>query len=100
MKIIAMEHEAPGAITKAFQAYGREEAERVWELHQQGIVREMYFRADRKEAILILECDNPDTARNILETLPMVRHGLITFEVIPLLPYSGFARLFSKPVYD
>ena len=31
-----------------------------------------------------------------LDTLPLVRAGLITFELVPLAPYPGLARLFEK----
>jgi hypothetical protein len=34
-------------------------------------------------------------ARRVLETLPLVKHNLITFELIPLTAYPGFARLFA-----
>jgi hypothetical protein len=64
-------------------------------LHQQGIIRELYFRADRSEAVLILECDSTETTQQVLLTLPLVQKGLITFELIPLKAYPGFARLFS-----
>jgi hypothetical protein len=30
----------------------------------------------------------------VLGMLPLVQQGLITFEVIPLVPYPGFSRLF------
>ena len=33
---------------------------------------------------------------SILATLPLVQEGLITFELIPLAPYPGFARLFEQ----
>jgi hypothetical protein len=29
-----------------------------------------------------------------LGTLPLVKAGLISFELMPLVPYPGFARLF------
>ncbi len=34
-------------------------------------------------------------AQAVLETLPLVREKLIEFELIPLKPYPGFARLFE-----
>ncbi len=34
-------------------------------------------------------------ARAALATLPLVREGLIDFELVPLAPYPGFARLFG-----
>lgn len=95
MKILALEHELPGATAGQFQQYSRAEAACVWELHQQGLVRELYFRADCNEAVLVLECADVETARQALATLPLVEHGLIAFELIPLKAYPGFARLFA-----
>ena len=56
----------------------------------------MYFRADRSTAVLILECAEIAEAEQTLSTLPLVHAGLIRFELIPLVPYPGFARLFQK----
>jgi hypothetical protein len=36
-----------------------------------------------------------EEAKKILETLPLVKENLIEFEIIPLIPYPGFARLFT-----
>ncbi len=49
----------------------------------------------QSEAVLVLECVDVDEARHALDTLPLVREGLITFDFIPLGPYPGFARLFA-----
>jgi muconolactone delta-isomerase len=95
MKILAIEREIPGGTDEQFQKHRRDEALHVWELHQQGIIRELYFRADRNEAILVLECESVESARQILSTLPLVKQGLITFDLIPLKAYPGFARLFA-----
>ncbi len=96
MKILAIEHELPGAEPAAFRKYGRAEASRAWDLQQQGLLRELYFRADREEAVLVLECADVQAARATLSTLPLVEHGLIEFELIPLRAYPGFARLFAE----
>ena len=45
--------------------------------------------------MLILECEDVEEAKGFLNTLPLVREGLITFDVIPLTPYPGFSRLFG-----
>ena len=94
MKIIALEHELPNATTEGFQQYAKDEARKVWDLVQAGMVRETYFRADRSEAVLVLECQTVDEAREALSALPFVKNQLITFELIPLKAYSGFERLF------
>ena len=94
MKILALEHELPNATVDGFQQYAKDEARKVWELVQAGAIRESYFRADRSEAVLVLECQTLDEAQEALSTLPFVKNQLITFELIPLKAYPGFERLF------
>jgi hypothetical protein len=67
----------------------------VWELQQAGVLRELYFRQDEDSAVLMLECTDTIEAEKILNTLPLVEEGLITFDIIPLVPYPGFSRLFE-----
>ena len=95
MKILALEIERPGATGDQFQPYLKAEAARVWEIYQGELIREMYFRADRHTAVLVLECESTGQARQLLAELPLVEQGLIDFEVIPLAPYPGFSRLFA-----
>jgi len=56
----------------------------------------MYFRGDREEAVLILECADMEEAKMLLSSLPLVQAGLIEFKVISLVPYPGFERLFQQ----
>lgn len=95
MKILALEKEIPGATAAQFQLYSKAEAQCAWDLHQQGVFRELYFRQDQSAAVLILECDDVAAAKTVLKTLPLVQAGLITFELIPLVAYPGFSRLFG-----
>jgi muconolactone delta-isomerase len=95
MKVLAIEQEMPNASAEAFQLHGKAEAERAWDLYQAGIIRELYFRGDQHTAVLILECADETEAQEILATLPLVKEGLIRFDTFPLVPYPGFARLFS-----
>jgi muconolactone delta-isomerase len=96
MKILALEKELPGATAEKFQPLLKDEAHRVWELQQSGALREIYFSADQHAAVLVLECADIEEARHLLATLPLVQAGLITFDLIPLIPYDGFARLFVQ----
>ena len=95
MKILAIEHETPNLTEDDFAPHLEAEARRAWQLHQDGVIRELYFRADRAEAVLVLECEDVAAAEAILATLPLVAAGLIAFELIPLRAYPGFARLFK-----
>ena len=97
MKILALEKEVAGVTADRFtQQIKQAEALKAWELHQEGVIRELYFRQDESSAVLMLECDDTDQAEEILKTLPMVAEGLIAFDLIPLVAYPGFARLFRN----
>jgi muconolactone delta-isomerase len=95
MRILAIEVEKSGVIADDFRTLLEEEAQFVWKLQQENFIREIYFRADRNESVLMLECDNIQEAGKILTKLPLVSAGVIDFELIPLRPYPGFARLFA-----
>lgn len=96
MKILAMERDVPGINGDQFKPHLKAEALRVWELYQNDIFRELYFDKDQHNAVIIMECKDIEEARAALQTLPLVREGLIDFEVIALQPYSGFSRLFAE----
>lgn len=96
VQVLALERSVPGVVDDAFTpALLRAEAEHLWTLHQTGVVRQMFFRADRHEAVLLLEVAGPEAASAALGELPLVRCGLIDFEIVPLRAYPGFARLFG-----
>ncbi|MCL4393670.1 MAG: superoxide dismutase [Chloroflexi bacterium] len=96
MKILALGSDTPGVATEQFAPYLKAEAAQVWQLYQGGVIREMYFRADRDDAVLLLECADADEAQRLLGTLPLVNQGLISFQYVPLKPYAGIARLFGS----
>ena len=96
MKILALEKENPNASPAQFAPNLKAEAARVWELYKSGKLREIYFRGDRSDAVLVLECTDAEEADQLLNSLPLVQAGLSEFEVIPLVPYPGFERLFGE----
>jgi hypothetical protein len=95
MKILAIEKQIRGSVQIDCEPFLKAEARRVWELYLQGVIREIYFRQDWPGAVLVLECDSMDHARKAIASLPLMKENLIDFEIIPLHPYPGFARLFS-----
>lgn len=95
MKILAIEQEIEGKNWNTAKAILKQEAEHVYMLQKQGVLREVYFNED-KCAILILECKNKTEAEVILNKLPLVEHNYIKFEIKELLPYTGFERLIVK----
>ena len=97
MTFLAMEREIPGRTADEFAPHLEAEAAAVWNLYRAGTVRQAYFRQDWHGAVLLLESPDTEEARRALDDLPLVRNGLIAFDLIPLGPYTGLERLFRQP---
>ena len=52
-------------------------------------------RAEPSRVVLMLESATVEAAREALDTLPFARLHLIDFDLIPLAPFVGLARLFQ-----
>jgi muconolactone delta-isomerase len=87
MKVLALDRIKPTATMDKMRPFFKEEAQQAYQLYMQGALRELYFRSDRPGAAIILECKNVDEARETLATMPLVKAGLLEFDVIPLGPF-------------
>jgi len=76
----------------------KDESKHAWELYKKGTFRELYFRTDHPEAVVILECENVDEAKKIMSELPLVKAGYIDFEYIPVGPFIPFENLFGSSI--
>ena len=96
MKILAVEVENyPVNWSEMEPALLQSEAKRVYELEQQDLIRQIYFRADTRSAVIEWEAGTVEEVRSLLADFPLVKAGLIHFDLIPLMPYTGFSRLFG-----
>ena len=95
MKILAIEKEMPGVADSDYKPWLEPEARKAWELHQEGLIRELYF-TDEHCAVLVLEVRDKTHAREIIGQLPLVKQKLIDFDLLALTAYPGFARLFKS----
>ena len=95
MRILAIEREIPLPARPDLREILREEAAGVWDLQKRGFIRDIWFTAPDRHAIVMLECADIDEARQLLATLPLVRSGLIEFILYELHSYDGFERLFA-----
>ena len=95
MKIIAIEKMLKDVDATKDRQLLMDEARAVWQLQQEGLVREIYFHTEERKAVLIMEAGSAHAAKEALDRLPLVRGGTVEFEFIPLRPYDGFARLFN-----
>ncbi|WP_323072599.1 hypothetical protein IHE33_08310 [Mycetohabitans endofungorum] len=68
-----------------------DEAQRARMLYIEGSVRQIWYRGDKRGACSILEADSEPAARAMIESLPLVKAGMLELEhLVPLLPYRGF----------
>lgn len=95
MKILAIEKDLGNIDWSIHTDVLKSEAEFVYKLYLEGIIREIYFN-DCKNAVIIIECDSIELAKTILNSFPLVKNGLISFEIAPLNPYSGLRRLMNQ----
>jgi hypothetical protein len=98
MKILVMPKPLEGVSREELLQHSAAEIQAVWQLYAQGICREFYTRANETgRVVLMLESESLETAREALATLPFVKLHLIDFDLIPLAPFNGLARLFQAP---
>ncbi len=57
----------------------------AWDLVRQGIVTDYAFKVgDRPGVVVFLRADSEDQAKSLLDSIPVVTQGLLTFELDPL----------------
>jgi hypothetical protein len=96
MKILAIDKILPGATEEKIYPLLKEEAAQAWKFHEQDVFREIYFRTDRPGAVVMLECESVEEARKVIDTLPLVKAGLVDFDLIPLGAFKPLGTLFAK----
>ena len=101
MKMLVLPKPIEGVSREELLQHAVEEIQAVWELYAQGICREFYTRANEPgRVVLMFESASVEEAREALATLPFAQLHLIDFDVIPLAPFTGLARLFQAPTVE
>ncbi|MCG8410621.1 MAG: hypothetical protein MI739_04970 [Bacteroidales bacterium] len=95
MKILAIEKELKSIDWKNEINTLVDEAKLVYKLMLSDFLREIYF-TESKNAILILECESKEIAKQKLQELPLVQKQIIDFELMELNPYTGLSRLINE----
>jgi muconolactone delta-isomerase len=68
------------------------EGQRVKELYAEGILRQIWARADTPGASIVWEAANEDEVRAAVGSLPIYEAGMLELAVlVPLKPYAGFS---------
>lgn len=92
MKVVAIATRKQDAKPEEFAPHLEAEANAALCMYRDETVREIYSRLDGKGAIIVLECNDEAHARKHLETLPLAKAGLLTFEIYGTKPYRGIVQ--------
>lgn len=95
MQFLVLTTDAPGVDWKRQDDLLRAEARTAYGLWQKGVVRQLWF-TEEQDAVIILECANKRTAKATVESLPLIKHGLLRYTLTQLSPYPGFDRLLRR----
>ena len=80
MKVLAIGHMTGKDIRPHLEAEGRV----VGALRSEGLIRDVFLKADRTGPILLLNDTTADQAPERLASLPFLEHDLVTFDYVEL----------------
>lgn len=67
------------------------EVQQARQLYMDGVIRQIWHRADVAGACLLLEASSQEEVDAALQTLPLVQKNMLEIVIsVPLKPYAGF----------
>lgn len=96
MRFLAIIDVADNAPIEAVRAGLREELRHSWALFADGTLREAYATEKPTRIVFVLEAASAQQAAALLGRLPMIKAGLITFQLIELRPFANWSLLFDQ----
>ncbi|MCE2493885.1 MAG: hypothetical protein J4F40_15005 [Alphaproteobacteria bacterium] len=90
MRIVAIAHRSDKHEPEDFAPHLDAESAYAMKLYAEEKVRELYSRSDGKGAVLVVEAENEEEAEEILGGLPLVKLGMLSFDLYGIKPYRGF----------
>jgi hypothetical protein len=96
MQYLAVLRVKPGTTREQLGSLAKPEAAAAWEMVCSGALRSIHFIEGPVGAVLLFEAGDRAEADALVGRLPMVQQGLLNIEVLPLVPFTGFAALFAS----
>ncbi len=89
---------AIGTITRAVSPEERgeimpHEVPATLNLYLDGLIEQFWYRQDKPGVIFLMNTETVEQARAAVEALPLVTHGIATYEVIPVGPLAPLGLL-------
>ncbi|MDO5622694.1 MAG: hypothetical protein Q4G24_14640 [Paracoccus sp. (in: a-proteobacteria)] len=97
MRFVCISRPKDGTRPEDFLPHLDAEVRAAWQNHSSGIYRDAYIRQDLPGVVLMLDADTLDAARQITDALPLSKAGLISFQIIPIGPFTNWEMLFTNP---
>ena len=95
MRFVSICRPLEGAGMEQLQPYLDAEIRYGWDNYKNGTFREIYFRQDVLGVVVMVEADSLNAARAAVENFPLARAGLVSFETIPVGPFTNWEMLFA-----
>jgi len=100
MQVLAIVTRAKARTDAEVVPYRVPEGRGVWALLRRSVVRRVWSRADQPGAVLLLEVGSRADASDAMMSLPLVRDGLVEFQLIELAPFLALEHLFGPQATD
>ena len=90
MQFLSISQRRKGFAEEAYASLAAQESERARELYTEGLIRQIWHRADTPGACLLWEAEGEEQVREVWKTFPFAQAGMTEVTLIPLKPYGGF----------
>ena len=91
--VLVIETAKPGVTAQQIMAVIPAEIRATVKLYLDGKIQQWYSRGDGKGVIFLVNANNEDEARSIMETLPLAKEELLHHEYIPVGPLMPLRAL-------
>jgi Muconolactone delta-isomerase len=96
MQVLVIARVKPGIPMEQVLPFVSAEAAQVWEFYASEQIRQMYYVADMSGAVMLWEGESVESVTQEVQKLPMLKEGILTCEILPLKPYTGYSSLFNQ----
>ena len=81
---------------EAIGVHGADEVKHTLGAYLDGKIRNFWFQSNRPGVVFIMETEDEDEARRLMDELPLVVAGLMDVDLIPLQPLKPLGMLIGR----
>lgn len=92
MRFVVVATRSTAFTAEQFAPLMPDEEKRARQLYADGVLRDIHSRSDGNGAILTFEAADEAAVEAALDSLPLVREGMLGYVIYGTLPYRGFCN--------